>query len=421
MKRLISFLILLTFLLSACVNLPVQTAAPAEPSSAASPAGATEALIEAPTATSGVAQAQSTESSNTATEVPTPEPAVVPSPEPTPEPTAEEPTIFITDALGRELSFVKTPERIALVGKGVFMVADAVYMFPTVRDRIIGIAAQQQKSADFLSILDPNLNQKQEIALGAGPEQIAALQPDCVILKTTNKDLGESLANLGIPVVFLELETFEQYDRDLETLGKLFQEQDRAIKLRAFYRTNVADIKKYFEDIPSEERPSVLLINYSSQDGAVSFNVAPASWIQTALVETAGGFPVWKDAPLGKGWTKVGLEQIAAWDPDYIFVTSYTANVLEAVEILKADPQWKELRAVKSARIRPMLGDIYPYDQPDTRWTLGLLWIARSLHPDVIWSLDFYEAARNFYFNMYAMDTKTYEQYIKPLLREYFN
>jgi len=416
LKRLITTLILVTFLLSACANLSTQTSAPTESSIAPSSVDASKSTVAVPTQA-----AVSPKPENTQQPVNPTEPASV---EPTLEPTlaapAEKPAIVITDALGREVSFLKTPERIALVGKGVFMVADAVYMFPTVRSRVIGIAAMNQKSSKFLSIIDPNLDQKQEIELSAGPEQIAALQPDCVILKTTNKELGESLAKLGIPVVFLELETYEQYDRDLETLGKLFQEEDRAIKLRAYYRTNVADISKYFVDKPAEELPTVLLINYSAQDGAVSFNVAPASWIQTALVETAGGVPVWKDAPLGKGWTKVGLEQIAAWDPDYIFVTSYTAPVLEAVATLKADPQWKELRAVKDARLRPMLGDIYAYDQPDTRWALGLLWIARTLHPDVIWSLDFYEAARNFYFNMYGMDTKTYEQNIKPLLREYF-
>ena len=416
MKKLITTLILVTFLLSACANLSTQTSAPAEPSLTPSSTKASSPTEAVP------AQAAITpETENTQQPVNPTEPALV---ELTLEPTlaapSEKPAIVITDALGREVSFLKTPQRIALVGKGVFMVADAVYMFPTVRSRVIGIAAMNQKSSKFLSIIDPELDQKQEIEMSAGPEQIAALQPDCVILKTTNKELGESLAKLGIPVVFLELETYEQYDRDLETLGKLFQEEDRAIKLRAYYRTNVADISKYFIDKPADELPTVLLINYSAQDGTVSFNVAPTSWIQTALVETAGGVPVWKDASLGKGWTKVGLEQIAAWDPDYIFVTSYTAPVLEAVATLKADPQWQELRAVKNARLRPMLGDIYPYDQPDTRWALGLLWFARTLHPDVIWSLDFYEAARNFYFNMYAMDTKTYEQNIKPLLREYF-
>ncbi|HSN94265.1 MAG TPA: ABC transporter substrate-binding protein [Anaerolineaceae bacterium] len=416
MKKLITSLILLTFLMSACANLPAQTAIPVEPSIAPSPANGDKSTEIEPTQAAVNPEEKKTEQPANASETT----AVEATLEPTIEAPAEKPAIVITDALGREVSFLKTPERIALVGKGVFMVADAVYMFPTVRDRVIGIAAQQQKSADFLSILDPNLDQKQEIELSAGPEQIAALQPDCIILKTTNKDLGESLAKLGIPVVFLELETYAQYDRDLETLGTLFQEEDRAIKLRAYYRTNVADISKYFVDEPAEELPTVLLINYSAQDGAVSFNVAPASWIQTAIVETAGGIPVWKDAPLGKGWTKVGLEQIAAWDPDYIFVTSYTAPVLEAVATLKADPQWQELRAVKNSRLRPMLGDIYPYDQPDTRWVLGLLWIARSLHPDVIWSLDFYEAARNFYSNLYEMDTRTYEQNIKPLLRPYF-
>ena len=420
MKKFITSLILLTFLLSACVNSPAQRSATAEPTTASISTTAAEPSAEAPAETAQISETEKTEAlaspTVASTLAPTPEPTL----EPTPAPAVKEPAIVITDALGREVSFQQVPQRIALVGKGVFMVADAVYMFPTVRDRVIGIAAMQQKSADFLGILDPYLDQKQQIEMTAGPEQIAALQPDCVILKTTNKELGESLASLGIPVVFLELETFEQYDRDLETLGQLFQEEDRAIKLRAYYRTNVADITKYFIDMPDEDLPSVLLINYSAQDGTVSFNVAPTSWIQTALVETAGGLPVWKDAPLGKGWTKVGLEQIAAWDPDYIFVTSYTAPVLEAVATLKADPQWQELTAVKNSRLRPMLGDIYTYDQPDTRWALGLLWFARSLHPDYIWSLDFYEAARNFYSNMYGMDTITYEQHIKPLLRPYF-
>ena len=420
MKKLITSLILLTFLLSACVNLPAQTSTAVEPNLAASPSEVAEPSIETPAETAQTLETEKTTTLANPTEAPTLAPTPEPTLEPTPAPTHELPAIVITDAFNREVKFQKPPVRIALVGKGVFMVADAVYMFPSVRDRVIGIAAMQQKSADFLSILDPNLDQKQQIEMSAGPEQIAALQPDCVILKTTNKELGESLASLGIPVVFLELETYAQYDRDLETLGQLFQEQDRAIKLRAYYRTNVADISKYFVDMPDEDLPSVLLINYRAEDGAVSFDVAPTSWIQTALVETAGGLPVWKDAPLGKGWTKVGLEQIAAWDPDYIFVTSYTAPVLEAVATLKVDPQWQELSAVKNARLRPMLGDIYPYDQPDTRWVLGLLWFARSLHPDYIWSLDFYEAARNFYSNMYGMDTKTYEQHIKPLLRPYF-
>jgi iron complex transport system substrate-binding protein len=416
LKKLITSLLLVTFLLSACVNLPAQTSAPAEPRLATSLVEATKPTDEAPTQPAQTPKNEKTQIPANPTEPPTLKPTLAP----TLAPVVEKPAIVITDALNREVSFQKTPERIALVGKGVFMVADAVYMFPDVRNRVVGIAAMNQKSAKFLSILDSDLDKKQEIEMSAGPEQIAALQPDCVILKTTNKELGESLANLGIPVIFLELETYAQYDRDLETLGKLFQNEDRAIKLRAYYRTNVADISKYFADMPAEDLPSVLLINYSAQDGTVSFNVAPVSWIQTALVETAGGIPVWKDAPLGKGWTKVGLEQIAAWDPDWIFVTSYTAPVLQAVAELKADPQWKELRAVKNARLRPMLGDIYAYDQPDTRWALGLLWIARTLHPDYVWPLDFYEAARNFYFNMYGMDTKTFEQYIKPLLREYF-
>ena len=47
-------------------------------------------------------------------------------------------------------------------------------------------------------------------------------------MKTTNAEMGDGLAALGIPVVFVDFETLEQYSRDLATLGQLFQNPERA-------------------------------------------------------------------------------------------------------------------------------------------------------------------------------------------------
>ena len=52
----------------------------------------------------------------------------------------------------------------------------------------------------------------------------------------------------------------------------------------------------------------------------------------------AGGDPVWKDSELGKSWTTVTIEQIAAWNPDVIFVVSYKSPVNDVVASLKTDP-----------------------------------------------------------------------------------
>jgi len=47
--------------------------------------------------------------------------------------------IKIIDALGREVTFEKTPEHIAIVGRAFFMSIDATYLFPNVGPRVIAV------------------------------------------------------------------------------------------------------------------------------------------------------------------------------------------------------------------------------------------------------------------------------------------
>jgi iron complex transport system substrate-binding protein len=81
------------------------------------------------------------------------------------------------------------------------------------------------------------------------------------------------------------------------------------------------------------------MLQYSEKGGEIAFKVPPAEWIQTGIVEMAGGKPVWTDT-LTDGWTIVTLEQIAAWNPDVILVADYKGKALEAVTSLKQDDKW---------------------------------------------------------------------------------
>ena len=124
--------------------------------------------------------------------------------------------ITIQDALDRTVTLDKAPERIVLAGKAVIMVTDAVYALPGASSQIVGISNTNQGRGDFISILDPNYASKVTLANDVGPEQVAALQPDLVILKSyLAESLGSPLETLGIPVVYLNLETPEQYSTDL--------------------------------------------------------------------------------------------------------------------------------------------------------------------------------------------------------------
>ena len=332
-------------------------------------------------------------------------------------PAAPSTPFSLTDALGRKVAFDRAPQRIAMTGKALFMIADAAYLFPEAASRIAAIGNIVQGERGFIPAIDSSYGRKMILESLAGPEQIAAANPDAVILKSgLAGGLGKSIEALGVPVVYVDFETPQQYERDLATLGKLFQDEKRAKELAAAFRERENNVAAALSGIEEGKKPSVLLLYYSDQGGAASFNVPPLGWMQTTLVKMGGGRPAWESAQIGQGWTKVTIEQVATWKPDQIYVVSYSRKVSDALGKLRSDPQWSALRAVKSGALFGFPGDYYSWDQPDPRWILGLEWIASKLHPDRFVGVDMRHEIRAFYKDFYAIDEAAYKKIIEPFL-----
>lgn len=339
-------------------------------------------------------------------------------PAPSTETAAAEPSaqISITDALGREVVLEAPPRRIVVTGKALIMVLDAVYTFPQAPERIAAIGDAAQGSTNFIALIDPEYQAKAIFTQDASPEQIAAVRPDLVILKSILAETtGKALQAIDIPVVYVDFENPEQYTRDLQVLGQVFQDEARALQLVGYYQSRVNAVQAALEG--ETAKPRTLLLYHNEQGGTVSFNVPPMSWMQTRMVELAGGEPVWAAANPGKGWTKVSLEQIAAWDPDHIYIVSYTKNAADVAAALKTDPQWLALRAPQQGHLYAFPSDLYSWDQPDVRWALGLTWLAGRLHPDRFSSLDIVQEAQNFYQVLYGLDQTFFDQNIRPNLK----
>jgi iron complex transport system substrate-binding protein len=322
----------------------------------------------------------------------------------------------VTDALGREVSVPTSPERIVTAGRAVLMIADVLYAFEDAPDRLVAVGRINQGRGNFLPAIDPNYGEKTILAHNVGPEQIAAENPDLVIMKTFMREpLGRRVEALGIPVIYVELETPEQYQRDIRMLGTVLNEPERAEELTRWYRLQVSQVEDQTRLIPDRRRPSTLLIYYRRSDGEVSFQVPPTGWIQTELVERAGGTPVWRGAAQN-GWGTVSFEQIAAWNPDEIMLVSYDGDAEEIRDELAAEPRWQELFAVREDRFHAFPMDFYSWDQPDTRWILGLQWIARTLHPELFSRTEMDTHLREFYRQVYGLTDEEYESIIEPLL-----
>jgi iron complex transport system substrate-binding protein len=237
-----------------------------------------------------------------------------------------------------------------------------------------------------------------------------------VLMKTYMNELGDTIDQLNIPVLYLDLETPEQFFRDLSTLGDLFDNPDRAQEVVAFYQDRMDRVTEGLGGLSYGDRPSVLMIQYDSRGGEVAFKVPSASWLQTSMVEIAGGNPIWTEAAQAGGWTIVNFEQIAAWDPDIVILVNYFDDPRLAIAELVADAKWQAMRAVQDEALFGFPGDFLSWDQPDTRWIVGLQWLASVIHPNRFPELDMLEELGTFYSELYGIETAVFENEIVPLI-----
>lgn len=303
----------------------------------------------------------------------------------TPELKAYDP-VKVLDCLEREVLIEKQPERIVITGRAGFMVTNASFFFSSAAKKLVTYSKnfQFRDSDSFYRMVDPFFENRTFTDHNTGIEELASLKPDLILAKDFERPrLEKSLAQLGIPVLFFNLESPDVYFKDISNLGVVFSEQGRAQKIITFFRDWQQKIFGSLKSIPAKKQPTVLHLFHSDRGGNISFSVSPAHWIQARLVKDAGGVPVWTEASIGNGWKKIGFDQIAAWDPDYIFVTSYFGNAEKTVEKLKSDPLWQLLSAGKNQQIFAFPEDFICWDQPDSRWILGLCWLTAILNPEI--------------------------------------
>jgi iron complex transport system substrate-binding protein len=313
----------------------------------------------------------------------------------------------VTDCLGRTLQFQDIPGRVLLAGRATLLIVDAVYMFPDARSRVVGVGVTDQGLGDFFPFLDAQAPAKARFDNSAGPEQLAALKPDLVILKSSMKDrLGDGLESIGITVLYVDLESPAAFAADIRMLGDLFQDPERAAFIVRYYESRVRRVQARTAGV---RRPRTLVVQHSERDRAAAVSVPPGSWMQAVIVRLAGAEPVWAGAGAGGGWSKVSAEQAAAWMPEHTLVVSYQGPAAQAVADLGRSGAWR-------GALHPFPADFHSWDQADSRWILGLQWAAKTLHPGQFADLDLRAEVLSFYGELYGIDRATVQSVILPRL-----
>jgi iron complex transport system substrate-binding protein len=296
------------------------------------------------------------------------------------------------------------------------MIVHAAFLFDEADARVVAVEQRTQRGASMLPLVDSAFERTIQLERDAAAEAIAAARPDVVLLKSyLAGSLGAPLEALGLATLYLDLETPEQFFRDVRVLGDLFGNPQRAEAVLGYYQARLDRVAAACAGVPQDERPTVLVLQHSARGGETALTVPPDAWLQTIMVDRACGLPVWRGAA-GDGWTVVGLEQIAAWDPDKIFVIDYSGDPSPAVASLRVNPAWAALRAVRDGELHAFPGDFLSWDQPDPRWILGLEWLASRILPAGAYPFDTRAALQTFYQDLYGLGPETFAAEVLPLL-----
>lgn len=310
-----------------------------------------------------------------------------------------------TDANGRTLLLKEKPTSIMVAGKAAIMPANALFLFPEVDTMELQLSKTDQGLGDLFSLLRPSLGEQPRFAQNASVEEIAAKNPELVLLKATHyESIAKKLDQLGVSNFTMNLETYDDWKREIPELGKLLKNTARAKEILSIYDSRLKNITDKTSTLRQDQKLRVLLLQGARSDNANSFSIAPDAWMQSWMVEQVGADAVWKGAnTASNGWSTVSFEQIAAWNPQVIYIVSYKSSSDPFIKEIYTSSLWGALDAVKNHRVKATPADVMSYIQPASSWILGAEWMAKDLYPQLFATMHMEEQVRSFYRDMYGI------------------
>ena len=226
------------------------------------------------------------------------------------------------------------------------------------------------------------------------PEGLLALGVNVVFTDAgKGEEEAEMFQNAGIAAIAVSGETFEEVYETARIMGEVFDCPERTQEVINFIENLRNMVSSRVKDIPEDEKPVVLVCGSGGVDTA-----ATKDMFQHQMVETAGGINAGAD--LNGKWANISAEDIILWDPDYIVLGSSFG--VDDVESVLADPALQTVTAVKNKDVYIFPSTLGWWDFPLPQSVLGIIWTAKTIHPDRFADVDMLEMADSVYEFIYG-------------------
>ena len=288
--------------------------------------------------------------------------------------TQNQEVVTFTDALGREVSVPKEPERVvALIGSfaDIWILAGGDLC-----------AAAEDAWEDFELDLPDAVN----IGGAHSPnlELIFSADPDFVIASastSSNVEMKETLEAAGITVAYFDVDDFEDYLAMLDVCTDITGRKDLYEKNGLEIQSRIEEVKRDMEEqsLP-EERRKVLLLRAHS--GSVKAKGSEGTILGEMLADLGCINIADSDASLLE---TLSVESIIRQEPYRIFVVTMGNDSQKALDnlykMMDENPAWGSLEAVAEGRIHLMDRRLF-HNKPNADWAVAYEKLSEILHSE---------------------------------------
>ena len=290
--------------------------------------------------------------------------------------------ITVVDQAGREVTLEEPADKLV----SSYYISTALLIALGCEDDLAGIE-KKGETRQLYHMAAPELLELPAVGSGKGinVEETAALEPDVVILPKRLQESAASFEALDIPVIIVNPETQEEFEECISLLATVTGTEQTGEELLNYYHEKMEFARELTKDA---EKPLVYLAS-----GSDYLSTCTSKMYQNDLISMAGGLNVSGELE-DTYWAEISAEQLAAWNPEYIFGVSYAEYGLDSFTENEA---LAEVEAVKKGQVYTFPSTIEAWDYPTPSSVLGVLWLTNVLHPDLYSTEDYKKEAVEFY------------------------
>ncbi len=276
------------------------------------------------------------------------------------EPSDGEEYVSVTDDLGRQITVKKCPQRVAaLIGSfaDVWMLAGGS-ICATALDAWEDLGLELDGAVNIGGAHSPSL------------EKLLSSEPElCLASASTasNVQLCQPLEDMGITVVYFDVDSFSDYLRMLNICTSITGRMDLYEQNGIAVKRRVEQIKADISSIGLTERERTILLLRAS-----SGTVKAKGSGSTVLGEMLSDIGCINIADIDRTLTdELSVESVIRQDPSHIFVVTMGSDTDAAMNnvrmMIEDDPAWGTLSAVKENRLHLMDRELFNL-KPNARW-----------------------------------------------------